>query len=133
MDLFNFEWFNDCVISGDGIKDEMEIKFKDYEYPVKFSTSPYSGYIISIEDLDTKDRVSFNCDKCDITEENIFYTYVSLRNRFSIESNGVYFRRKNIRIVSVTVPKERFLELIHEFGDENVIINKKDYTKKILY
>lgn len=132
MDLFNFDWFNDCVISGDDTRDEMEIKFKDYKYPMRFGTSPYSGYIITMMDLDTKDAVSFNCDKCDIVEEHLDSTYLSLRNRFSINSNGAHYSRKNIRLVSVTVPKERFLELVDEFG-ENITMDRKEYEKKILY
>lgn len=113
--IFNYEWLNNvenfvtrpCMENDDHTK----IYLKDLEYEVRFSTSVYSGYIVTIRDLDTDEKISFNCERTDIEPEWLEKTYLAMRNRFAIYSNGAHFPRKNIKIESVTVPKEKYEEL----------------------
>lgn len=114
--IFNYNWLDNtenvvtrpCVENDDLTK----IYLKDLGYEVRFGTSVYTGYIVTIRDLDTNELISFNCERTDIENEVIEKTYLSMYNKFAICSNSVYFKRKNIKIDSVTVPKEKYEELV---------------------
>ena len=61
----------------------------------------------------------FNCDKIDLEEEVRNKTYLAMRDRFAVISNGVPFPRKNLKILSVTVPKELYKEIADKFLNSN--------------
>ena len=115
MEIFNYNWLDnkDNIISIPNKEndDESTIMLADLGYTVRFGTSNYSGYIVTIKDLDTDENVSFNCERTDIEPDVLEETYYSMRKKFAIESNGAFYARKNIRITSVTVPKEKYLSM----------------------
>ena len=119
-DVFDFEWLNHIEdIYTNAVTKEPEMIIEYLPYPVRLSTSPYTGYIVTIKDIDTKEKISFNCDKMDIEPEHLEQTHFELRKRFAItKGDGVYFARKNVKITSITVPKEIYKKLIKQFNYE---------------
>lgn len=121
--IFNFDWLNNVEdIYTNAKTNETEIVLHDLLYPVRFCTGPYGGYIITIKDLDTNEMVSFNCDRIDLEPEHIDNTYLYMRNKFAINSNGAYFSRKNIKVVSITVPKEVYNNIMNKFNINNSLL-----------
>lgn len=119
MDLFDFDWLENIknvIGPNDGSLDTEYIEIPQIPYPIRFGTSTYTGYVITIEDRTTEEIISFNCDKMDIEPDNIESTYRAMIERFGIESNGAYFPRKDTIILSVTVPKEVYKKITNKEG-----------------
>lgn len=116
--IFDFDWLNHVEdIYTNANTGESEMIIEQLPYPVRLSTGPYGGYIVTIKDLDTDEIISFNCDRMDLEPEHLEQTYLEMRKRFALtKGDGVYFARKNTKILSVTVPKERYEELIKQFN-----------------
>ena len=118
--IFNYDWLdnenNTITIPCKENDDNSKIYLADLDYTVRFGTSSYGGYIVSIRDLDTDEIISFNCMKCDLQVRWRKKTYLAMRNKFAINSNGAFYQRKNIKIESVTVPKDKYEELIELVG-----------------
>ena len=118
--IFNYEWLNDIedVYTNADTK-EPEMILPQFNYPIRLGTSAYTGYIVTGKDTDTNEIISFNCDKIDLEEEVRNKTYLAMRDRFAVISNGVPFPRKNLKILSVTVPKELYKEIADKFLNSN--------------
>ena len=115
--IFNFDWLNEIEsIYTDANTREPEMTLARFDYPIRLSTSAYTGYIVTIKDLDTDEIMSFNCDKIDLDPNVIDKTYLAMRNRFAIINNEVPYPRKNIKFLSVTVPKEVYQELMNKYS-----------------
>jgi len=115
---FNFDWLNhvEDIYTNANTK-EPEMIIEQLPYPVRLSTGPYGGYIVTIKDLDTEEIVSFNCGRMDLEPEHLEQTYYEMRKRFALtKGDGVYFARKNVKVLSVTVPKEHYQDLMKWFN-----------------
>lgn len=122
--IFDFDWLNHIEdIYTNANTGESEMIIEQLPYPIRLSTGPYGGYIATIKDLDTDEIISFNCGRMDLEPEHLEQTYLEMRNRFALtKGDGVYFARKNIKILSVTVPKERYEELIKQFNSNKSLL-----------
>jgi hypothetical protein len=122
--VFDFEWLNcieDIYINATTKEPEMIIEY--LPYPVRLSTGPYGGYIVTIKDLDSNETISFNCGKMDLEPEHLEQTYFEMRKRFALtKGDGVYFARKNIKVLSVTIPKNHYKELLKRFNINNSLL-----------
>ena len=122
--IFHFEWFNEVEdVYTNANTGEAEIIFEKLSYPIRLSTGPYGGYIVTIKDLDTDEIISFNCGRMDLESEHLEQTYIEMQKRFALtKGDGVYFARKNVKVLSVTVPREIYKKLMDEFNSNKSLL-----------
>lgn len=125
--IFNFDWLDNTenTITKPCIKNDnnTRIYIKELGHDIRFGTSSYGGYIVTIKDLDTNESVSFNCGRMDLESEWKETTYEAMRRRFAIYSNGAYYTRNDIKVESVTVPIEKYEELLKKlevYNDKSI-------------